>query len=364
MSECFNINMISSKPNRAKLYLKILKEAVKPIIIFASGSVGRSYYRTLVKHGVEISCFADNSEKKIGCDINIDGKSMKVISFRDILNYYPNAYIVVASRICRAEIMEQFINAGYDKQNLITVEFGINDYNIREHIVSNYEMYKKSYALLNDDQSRNVFINKLNFLNTGEDEFIERMRSDGVMYFDSEMMRLSECEAIIDGGGFTGDTFKEFINIAKTFERYYLCEPDPDNICVAENNLFAYETISYVPMGLWSKKDILKFSAAESGASSINSRGNISIKVISIDELTEGKPVSLIKMDIEGAEIEALKGAAETIRQHKPKLAICVYHKLNDIFEIPLFIKELNPEYKIYLRHYSVGMVDTICYAI
>ncbi len=69
-------------------------------------------------------------------------------------------------------------------------------------------------------------------------------------------------------------------------------------------------------------------------------------------------------MDIEGAEFDALKGAEKTIKKYKPKLAICVYHNPLDIVNIPLYIKELVPEYKIFLRHYSESSSETVCYAI
>ncbi len=72
----------------------------------------------------------------------------------------------------------------------------------------------------------------------------------------------------------------------------------------------------------------------------------------------------MIKMDIEGAELEALKGAKKTIQRDKPKLAICIYHKTEDLWEIPLYIKELVSEYCLYIRHQTFGTGDTVLYAV
>ena len=91
---------------------------------------------------------------------------------------------------------------------------------------------------------------------------------------------------------------------------------------------------------------------------------DIVINVISIDEKLNGNPVSVIKMDIEGSELEALKGAERTIKKFKHGLAICVYHKPEDIIEIPSKILELNPDYKLYLCHYSYVDTETVLYAI
>ena len=69
-------------------------------------------------------------------------------------------------------------------------------------------------------------------------------------------------------------------------------------------------------------------------------------------------------MDIEGAEIEALKGAEKTIKKYRPKLAICIYHEPDHLYRIPLIIKEMVPEYRIYIRHHSDTASETVCYAV
>ena len=91
--------------------------------------------------------------------------------------------------------------------------------------------------------------------------------------------------------------------------------------------------------------------------------GNIEVPVADIDSLVNDQ-VTFIKMDIEGSEYEALKGAKNTIKMYKPRLAISVYHKLQDIWDIPKLILELNPNYKLYFRHYSIAEDETVLYAI
>jgi len=199
---------------------------------------------------------------------------------------------------------------------------------------------------------------------SGDESYLGQARDFNPIYFDNDILSLSSHEIVVDGGGYTGDTFLKFITTAKTFEQYYLCEPDLKNMRIAQKNLFEYSGIIYVPAGLWSKKDKLTFSATGTAGSRLGDYGNICVDVVSIDEILNSEPATFIKLYIEGAEMEALKGAVKTIQKYKPVLAICVYHKVGDFIDIPNLIKQLNPDYRFYLRHYSSGRTDTVCYAL
>lgn len=101
------------------------------------------------------------------------------------------------------------------------------------------------------------------------------------------------------------------------------------------------------------------------GSSIICDDGEVSISAVTIDEtIRKGDKVTFIKMDVEGAELESLKGAKEIIIRDKPKLAISIYHKPEDMAAIPLYIKRLVPKYKFYIRHHSNGSSETVLYAI
>ena len=97
----------------------------------------------------------------------------------------------------------------------------------------------------------------------------------------------------------------------------------------------------------------------------VSETGDIQIQVTSIDEFSSEKniKIDLIKMDIEGSEIEALLGARQTIRKFKPRLQICSYHKFDDLWEIPILIKKLSPDYLLYLGHHTQNIFETIVYA-
>lgn len=86
-----------------------------------------------------------------------------------------------------------------------------------------------------------------------------------------------------------------------------------------------------------------------------------------IDEFIEEnnlKQIDFIKLDVEGNEIEAIKGAEKSIKRFKPNLAICIYHKAEHLYKIPLLIKEINRDYRIFIDHYDITPWETVCYAV
>jgi len=108
-----------------------------------------------------------------------------------------------------------------------------------------------------------------------------------------------------------------------------------------------------IEKGVWEEKKLLCFGKTGTHSNILCEDGNIYIEVDTIDNFCRNEKVTFIKMDIEGSELEALKGAEKQIRENKPKLAICVYHKEEDLITIPQYILSLNPEYKLYLRYFG-----------
>jgi FkbM family methyltransferase len=135
---------------------------------------------------------------------------------------------------------------------------------------------------------------------------------------------------------------------------------------VCRKNAEGIRNVEMIQTGLWSRKDKLYFNSMDTNPSAarIVNNGAESIDVVSIDEFLDGKKATLIKMDIEGAELEALKGAQKTIEKFRPKLAVCLYHKPEDILKIPHYILGLIPDYKLYIRHYSSTENENVLFAV
>lgn len=185
-------------------------------------------------------------------------------------------------------------------------------------------------------------------------------------YLNVDFMTFGE-EVFVDAGCYNMETSQELIKYCSHLKKVYAFEPDENNYndCIQRKAEFSDTEIELFPYGTWSDRRVLHFSATANGSSHICENGETSIQVMPIDEAVAGKePVTFIKMDVEGAELESLKGAQNTILKDKPKLAVCIYHKPEDMVEVPLYIKELVPEYKLYIRHHSNGSNETVLYAV
>lgn len=186
-------------------------------------------------------------------------------------------------------------------------------------------------------------------------------------YFNPDFIKYEDREILIDAGCFDLWTARYMKDYCSTLHKVYAFEPDPENYqrCLRNKVLFDKEIVEIVPYATWSSKTQLFFDASSDGSSHIVNNGQICVETIPIDEAVDPNDrITFIKMDVEGAELESLKGAKETILRCKPKLAICIYHKPEDLTEIPLYIKSLVPEYKLYIRHHSNSTAETVLYAI
>lgn len=238
----------------------------------------------------------------------------------------------------------------------------------RKYLLENYSKLEYLYDALEDNKSRETLCAFIKGRISGEQNyFIDAMVPD--QYFPKDIISLSDNEIIVEVGSNDGRTLLEIINRTKgNFEKIYCFEPDKECIQILEGIICkSKKPIQLIKKGGASKKDKLFFKTdSKYGASRIveGQDYDYAIDVTSLDEELGDVPVSYIKMDIEGMELSCLKGAKSIISKFSPKLAICVYHNKEDIFEIPLYLKEINSNYKFYLRHHNWGATETVLYAI
>ncbi len=170
----------------------------------------------------------------------------------------------------------------------------------------------------------------------------------------------------IDCGAYTGDTIKKYINFTgNNEEKIWAFEPDPKNFRKLQESCCDMSNVIFLNYGVWDKNEVLSFSANSSGDSSISTDGDIKVNCMKIDDVVKDEKVGFIKMDVEGAERQALLGASETIRRNNPVMAISAYHLWDDLFVLPLLLDDITADgYKIYLRHHGIAAAELVIYAI
>lgn len=213
------------------------------------------------------------------------------------------------------------------------------------------------YNRLGDYRSKLVLMNTLYNWISFDSTYIRNMHEGNFKdYYDLDLLSCDENEVIVDIGAYTGDSALDYIETYRKYKKIYCYEITPQSVETMKTNLQDYENVEIVNKGLGAEKGkmYLQTCAQDTSTNGLDESGTgIEIEVATLDEdVTEN--VTLIKMDIEGAEKDALRGCVRHIQEEKPKLLICVYHNNSDIFEIPKAITEMRDDYKFYLR--SNGM--------
>ncbi len=183
-------------------------------------------------------------------------------------------------------------------------------------------------------------------------------------YFE-DFIPLGEGEVFLDCGAYNGDSALSFIEALKrrgitSYDKIISFEPDPYNYeAMVKRGLEKHQCINKATSD---HVDIMRFSIK--GTSSVfDEHGDITVDINSIDNLIHEK-VTYLKMDIEGAELESLRGAERTIRKYRPKLAICIYHKKEDLWQIQQYIESLDLGYQFYIRAYERSTIELVLYAL
>lgn len=236
---------------------------------------------------------------------------------------------------------------------------------------ANRERYNVTYNMLADAKSKKTMAYFLEAAVTGTDEAVDKLYTE---YFPQEqyyidLVREQEIETLVDCGAFNGDTVHGFIRNFPDYKKIYAFEPDPTNRKKLEKRIQDenIRDITVIPKGVYKKTTTLCFTADKGGECCLDESGDIEIPVAALDEaLPDCTDKLMIKMDIEGSEMDALKGAAKMITRHHPLLTICVYHRSDDLITIPQYIQSLVGEgvYDYYLRFHGTWLEELVLYAI
>jgi len=287
---------------------------------------------------------------------------IKVIKSTEINLNYP--IINCSTSVSPVDTQKYFESLG---SNVINLTDFIYEYTgVLPECFSNFSTYKKLISnleySLSDEQSINEFKSVVEYRSSGNlNAMMDFKVKTDQQYLD--ISRKIKLKSFMDVGGFDGDTSELLLKNIPSLKNIHIFEPNNNNLKAAKKRLSEYSCVKYHNIGLGEKSFNTKMSA-EGSSSKIDATGNIDIVIKSLDELPM-EQVDLIKIDIEGAELDFLNGAREYISNYNPNIAIAVYHKNNDLIEIPKFMDDvIKGDYKIYFRHYTQGWSESILYYI
>ncbi|MBO6302075.1 MAG: FkbM family methyltransferase [Ruminiclostridium sp.] len=340
-----------------------LKKEKNGIYLYGAGVVADIIRKRLEKNGIEISGYLVD-EKYIPLDESnryIDGK--RIFAKKELDK---DSAVVLAIQKGLHESSDISTIADFSSRYIFDPIGFVHGAYDDTMLIDHKERFCGLYEKMSDFESRESL---LLFISQKLSGMYTKPYSHSPEYFDERIIVPGDNETFIDCGAYTGDScigFFEFLkrNNIKTYNKCVAFEPDPENFRKMEKNLKFYKNIEMLNAGAYDKKDVLHFSPGKDMGSRLDSAGKISVNVDSIDNVLNGEEATIIKMDIEGAELSALKGAEKTIRKYKPRLAICVYHKTDDLLTIPDYILSINPDYKLYFRNYCAQSCDAILYAV
>lgn len=180
------------------------------------------------------------------------------------------------------------------------------------------------------------------------------------------MYSLGKKRFLWTGGGFTGDSLMKFIKLCHNYKRIVAFEPDSRNVEKMREKCRNVQRLTIIEAGISDEEGYGNFNLDETGmySSFVEESTGTRMPLVRIDSIKDCKDATFIKMDIEGFEMKALKGAENLIRKNHPKLAICIYHSNEDMLRIAEYIHQLVPEYKIYMRAHNMGIAENVLYAV
>lgn len=265
--------------------------------------------------------------------------NLKAKGFDNVLDY-PSFFMHAKNSNLRLRIFDTF-----------TTEFEANK-----------DKFLWIYDLLKDEKSKEIFSTLVEYRITANLNLMADFSYIPNEQYFPEFLKL-ENERFADVGGFDGQTSVEFIKRCPDYEAVYLFEPSQSNLDMAKENLSQHSNVQFIAKGLSNTFAELKFRSNDGSASSISELGDVTIEVDALDNLVTEK-ITFLKMDIEGAESLAIEGAKQHILNDHPKIAIAVYHKSDDFWQIPKQILTIRDDYDLYLRHYTEGTDETVMYFV
>lgn len=341
------------------------------LILFGAGPLGKATLTGLRRVGVEPLAFADNNSQLWGQQV--DGLTV-LPPHEAALRYSHSACFVVtiyngsavrrqlAALACKAVVPFAPLFWKYDQ-----VFIPDSCVELPHQLRSKLHGVTACHAVLQDDDSRRELVGQLIWRYWLDYGHLGAPLDPRHTYFPLDLLSPLSDEVFCDCGSFDGQTIRSFTSHWNgNFRHVFAFEPDSANRPVLTANTEALRAkVTVFPYALGNSNGPVPFTSTGSVASHVGGQtSSTTVECRRLDDMRWPLPPTYIKMDIEGAELEALRGASDVLRRYQPVLAVCTYHRGDHLWEIPNHIHSISPQYRIFLRRYAEECWEGVCYAI
>ena len=342
--------------NRNKLKTLLNK---RRIMIYGAGEFAHDIYNLLRDNGLKVECFLVDDEY---VDAGTNKKNGLVVT--SIKKLDPK-YDKNLDAILWAIAAPQKVRWGWnltDWEYYIVWDYGF--WKDKNYYDDKQKEYNKAKMMLSDELSQNVMdaYAKAQKGNICDDV---RLSSEGTYFND--LTKLDLDGAFVDCGSYDGESAALYWKFKKNKCKVFAFEPDPDNQKKINSQFKAENDFNLIEKGCWSTTTTLSFSSNGDMTSAFSEDGDIQVDVTTIDEVVGNEKTAFIKMDIEGSELEALRGAEKVIKRDMPILAVSAYHRQEDFITLIPYINSIHSNgkrYKLYLRHHGCVSTELVLYGI
>lgn len=341
-----------------------LASSKKPIVMYGMGNGADKILAVFEKFGIEVSDFFASDGFVRGQIFH--GKT--VLSLSAIEEKYKDFIVVVSFGSSLPEVLANIYGIA-DKHELYAPDVPVSGDTLfsLDFYKENFDKFEKAFSLLCDEESKRIYNNIISYKITGKISYLRNAISPKSC--EKELLDLEHFSTFIDCGAYNGDTAKKFISECPNASKIYAIEPDRKNFKKLSAYAKSEEKARVMPFnfGVWNMHSTAEFAVGgnrNSGIGAQNFKKTETVVLDTVDSLSVSN-ADYIKYDVEGAEKEALLGSVKTINASSPDLLVSLYHRSEDLFELPILVNSLFPQYSLYLRRFEyVPAWDINLYAI
>lgn len=340
-------------------HLDRLIENNLPYAIWGAGWTGKNVKRMIAEYtkGALVEKYTIDNNPSLW-----DKEGM--ISPKDFFSDANNIDTVFVCVYVADEVTEQIIENGY-RGNIIPVSSSILS---SDYYVNWYEKCKEDiegiFEILADEQSVETIKTFYKVAKSGDISLWDDVNGNSIdKLLAPEILKFTDSEHMVEIGAFIGDTTERFLELCEgRYKSIVGLEPDPDNFSILERKFTKLKNSKALQMAASEKSGKAKFAANLSESGYLTENGDIEVDIVRLDDIKEAQNTTFIKISTNGFDLSAIKGAEGIIKKNKPKLSY--YCGNNQLWTIPMYLKEIVPDYKLYVRHYGIGMQAMIGYAV